>query len=227
MLSAVRTDAMLPASVLPIGLEQRFLALASAPAAVRAKLGCLRRQALGIPLDAIVAGAVGKLDQGRGQDLLLHALAAAPGVWGLVIGHGPKDRALRRLASRLGVSERVAWAGYVDQGLEDHYLVMDLLIFPAAGSDFAHRAIAEAAACGVPALAADLSGVRDLVEPGVTGDVFPPEDAAALAVLLRRWSVNPGLCQRAGAAAAARSITEWAPPRLAAAALDLYRQAIT
>ncbi|MFH1177105.1 MAG: glycosyltransferase [Acidobacteriota bacterium] len=226
MAPAARRTGGRPFAVLPIALEERFLAVATAPTSRRAGIRASRRAALGVPADAIVAGSVGKLDCGRSQDLLLHALAAAPGIWGLVIGHGPKDEALRRLARRLGVAERVAWTGYVDDGLEEHYLAMDLFVFPAAGSDWAHRALAEAAACGVPALAADLAGVRDLVEPGATGDIFPAEDAAALAVLLRRWSTDPALRERAGAAAAARAIREWTPARLAAAALDLYRQVL-
>ena len=98
-------------------------------------------------------------------------------------------------------------------------------VFPAAGSDHAHRALAEAAGCGVPALAADLPGVADLVDAGVTGDVYQAEDAAALAVLLRRWAADPALRRAAGSAAAARAGELWTSRRLAAAALELYASA--
>ena len=99
---------------------------------------------------------------------------------------------------------------------------MDIFVFPAAGSDHAHRAIAEAAGCGVPSLAADLPGVRDLVEPGVTGDLYPASDAAALAVLVAAWARDPAARRAAGAAAASRARDRWTGTTLAAAALDLY-----
>jgi glycosyltransferase involved in cell wall biosynthesis len=74
----------------------------------------------------------------------------------------------------------------------------------------------------VPTLAADLPGVRDLVEPGVTGDLYPASDAAALAVLLAGWARNAAHRRGAGEAAATRARTRWTPARLAEAALSLY-----
>ena len=210
-LPAVRSA---PAAVLPVALEPRF-----GPGGDRDGV----RGRLCIPGDAAVAGTIGKLDRGRGHDLFVHALAAAPGVWGIVIGKGPATDALRALAERLGVAGRLAFPGYLEAGLEDVYAAMDVFVFPAAGSDHAHRAIAEAAGCGVPALAADLPGVRDLVEPGVTGDVYPPPDAAALAVLLRSWAADAPRRRVAGAAAAARARASWTSVRLAEAALGLYK----
>lgn len=208
-----------PAAVMPPVVEARFRRPPGTP--VRAHSRRIARAALGIPDEAFVAGAVGKLDSGRGHDLLLRAVAAAPGVRALIVGHGPAEDALRALAGQLGLAGRVAFAGYVDAGLEDLYPAMDVFVFPAAGSDHGHRAIAEACGSGLPALAADLPGVRDLVEPGVTGDVYPPDDAAALGVLLRRWWGDATLRGRASAAVA-RAAAAWTPEALAAATLDLY-----
>jgi len=215
-LAALRTAA---ASVLPPVVEERFSRLAASGR--RAAAGDRVRAALGIPTHAVLAGTVGKLDRGRGHDLLLRAVAAAPPLWVMLVGHGPGEAALRKLASRLGIGDRTVLAGYVGDGLEEHLAAMDLFVYPAAGSDHGHRAIAEAAGCGVPALAADLPGVTDLVRPGVTGELYPPEDAAALGVLLRRWGADEAL-RTAAAAASLRSAAAWTPARLAAAALGLY-----
>ncbi|MDD5563715.1 MAG: glycosyltransferase family 4 protein [Thermoanaerobaculaceae bacterium] len=202
-----------PARVLPVALEDRFRPGAGRDAT---------RERLGVPPEAVVAGTIGKLDRGRGHDLFIHALAAAPAVWGMIIGKGPYLDALHALARRLGVAGRLVFPGYAEAGLEDLYAAMDIFVFPAAGSDHAHRAIAEAAGCGVPALAADLPGVRDLVEPGVTGDVYPASDAAALAVLIAAWAGSPAIRGAAGSAAAARARARWTPAALAEAALALY-----
>ena len=141
----------------------------------------------------------------------------------MIIGKGPYLDALHTLAVRLRVSDRLVFPGYVEVGLEELYAAMDIFVFPAAGSYDAYRAIAEAAGCGVPSLAADLPGVRDLVEPGVTGDIYPATDAAALAVLIAGdWARDPAKRRAAGAAAAARARDRWTPAALAGAALELY-----
>jgi glycosyltransferase involved in cell wall biosynthesis len=201
--------------LLPTALEPRFR-----PAADRAA-----RATLGIPGDALVAGAVGKLAPGRGQDLLLHALAGADGWRGLLVGAGEAEPALRRRARRLGISDRVTFAGYVEAGLESLYAAMDMFVFPAPGSDHGHRAIAEASGCGVPTLAAAVPGVLDLVEPGLTGDLYPRDDAAALAALLAAWGRDAERRWRAGRRAAERAAA-WTPAALAEAAASLYRRAL-
>ncbi len=207
-----------PARVLPVALEARF-----APGGDRAGV----RGRLGIPADAVVAGTIGKLARGRGHDLFIHAIAAVPGIRGLVIGKGPYLDALGRLAGKLRVADRVVFPGYVEDGLEHLYAAMDMFVFPEAGSDHAHRAIAEAAGCGVPSLGADLPGVRDLIEPGVTGEVWPAGDAAALAVLMRAWTHDPVRRGAASRAAAGRARSRWTPGSLAAAARELYASVLT
>ena len=208
-----------PWAVLPPAVEERFRAPATADEQARRRVAA--RAALAIPADAVVAGTVGKLERGRGHDLALRAVAATPGLWALIVGHGSAETGLRSLAARLGARDRCSFAGYVGDGLESCYAAMDLFVFPAAGSDHGHRALVEAAASGVPALAADLPGVRDLVRAGVTGDLYAAEDAAALAVLLRRWSADPGL--RVSAGAAARDLAgNWTHELLGAAAHSLY-----
>jgi glycosyltransferase involved in cell wall biosynthesis len=206
-----------PAGVLPVALEGRFQRGGSRQAG---------RDRLGIAADAFVAGCIGKLDRGRGHDLFIRAVSATSGVHGVIIGKGPFESALRKLAHALDIEKRLKFAGYVEDGLEDLYAAMDLFVFPAAGSDHAHRAIAEASACAVPTVAADLPGVRDLVEPGVTGELYPAGDAAALAVALASWARDPARCKAAGDIASSRAHALWTPKRLAEAALQLYGAAV-
>jgi glycosyltransferase involved in cell wall biosynthesis len=183
------------------------------------------RASLGVPAGAVAVGTLGKLDRRRGQDLLLHALAAAPGVWAVIVGDGGHRAALARLAERLGVADRVVFTGFVGDGLADVLGALDLFAFPGAGSDHGHRALVEAAACGVPTLAAELPGVDAVVRPGETGELFPSGDAAALAVLLRSWASDSPRRERA--AEAARAVAAgWTGERLVAATNTLYRAAI-
>jgi glycosyltransferase involved in cell wall biosynthesis len=202
-----------PVRLLPVALEARFLAGGNRSAG---------RRRLALSSDAFLVGTIGKLVRSRGHDTFVRALAAAPGLHGVIIGKGPFQPALRALAREVGVEGRLTFAGYAEEGLEDLYAAMDLFVFPAAGSDHAHRAIAEVSACGVPTIAADLPGVRDLVEPGITGAVYPGSDATALASALTDWAAHSQRLHATGRAAEARARTLWTPERLAAAALDLY-----
>lgn len=204
-----------PVRVLPLALEPRFR-----PLPERARI----RAELGIPEAAFVAGTVGKLDPTRGQDLLLLALAAVPEAWGVVVGKGPFLPKLQKLAKKLGIEGRVVFPGYHEEGLERLYNAMDVFVFPEAGSDWAHRAVAEAAACGVPALAVDVPGIRDLVVPGTTGELWPRGDAAALAVLLRRWQNDAELCRQGGEKARQRA-SRLTAQALSRELLRLYEEA--
>lgn len=200
---------------LPPAVERRFL---------RPGDGDGTRARLQVPREAVVAGTVGKLHRSRGQDLFLRALAAAPGVWGLIVGQGEHEEELRRLAASVGVAPRVRFTGYVEERLVDLYAAMDLFVFPAAGSDWGHRAVVEAQACGVPVLAADLAGVAELIEVGATGDVYPRHDAAALAVLLQEWA-RSDIRRVAGGRRAAARARPWTAANLASVALTLYGSA--
>ncbi len=208
-----RQAARIPWVVLPPAVEKRFR---------RAGDRTGTRARLGVPAAAVVAGTVGKLHRHRGQDLFLRALAAAPGVWGMIVGQGEGCEHLRALAETLGVAPRVCFPGYVEEGLAHLYAAMDLFVFPAAGSDWGHRAIVEAMACGVTVLAAEVEGAADLVRPGLTGDLYPAHDAAALAVLISAWAGDAARRAAAGREAAVQA-GAWTPARLAATALELYR----
>lgn len=214
LVGRLRSLAGVPSAVLPVALEAGFF-----KSLERERT----RARLGVPADAFLAGTIGKIDGTRGHEELVRALADAPDVWGVVIGKGPAVAPLQALARQLGVAPRLVWAGYVEEGREHIFAAMDLFVFPAAGSDWGHRAIVEASACGLPTLAAELPGVVDLVEPGVTGELYAPDDVAALGRLLASWSADRARSRGAGRVAAERARQRWTPPALAAAALGLYR----
>lgn len=189
-----RAAVALPLSALPVPVEDRFR-----PGADRD----LWRRRLEIPLSAPVVGMVGKVAPGRGFELLLETAArVVPEVHVLPVGHGEAAEGLQRRAERLGLAERLAWAGYQERELPELYATMDVVLFAAAGSDHGHRAISEAQGCGRPVVSAAVDGVRDLVEDGSTGIVVPAEPGA-MAAAVSRLLADPTVAGRLGAAAAA------------------------
>lgn len=192
----------LPVATFPVPLEERFRPVHD---------GRRWRDRLGIPREAPVAGMIGKVARGRGFDLFLQAATRLDEATHLIaIGHGEAQPELAALATRLGLGRRLHWTGYQERELPALYAAMDVVLFPAAGSDHGHRAVSEAQGCGRPVVAADLPGVRDLVEDGVTGRVAPAA-ADALGRAAAELLARPQTAAAMGAAAAAAAETRRFP----------------
>ncbi|NOZ78024.1 MAG: glycosyltransferase family 4 protein [Acidobacteria bacterium] len=182
-----------PAATFPVPLEERFQP---------GRDGNPWRRNFGIHDAAPVLGMIGKVAAGRGFDTLIQTAARlSHDLHVLIIGHGEARPRIEALATSLGLAGHVHWAGYRGRELPELYAAMDVVLFPAAGSDHGHRAISEAQGCGRPVVAAALPGVEDLIEDGVTGRIVPgsPTDlAAAVSEILS----NRILAERLGHAAA-------------------------
>lgn len=149
---------------------------------------------------------VGSVTPTKGQDLLVDALAAVadePFRCDLV---GPLTRdpahvaAVRAAITRHGLDGRVRLTGpLVGPPLAAAYSVADLLVLPSRVEAYG-MVVTEAAARGIPVLAADAGGVRDALDGA--GALVPPGDVPALAGALRDWFTDPDL--RAGMRARAR-----------------------
>lgn len=144
----------------------------------------------------------GRLEYQKAHDVLLRAYAAS-GIWRshalVILGKGSRLDALHRLASRLGVAEHVRFIGFA----ANPYAWMaraDLFVLPSRWEGFP-TAAAEAMACGTPLLLADCSfGPRDVIEPGVSGELVPVDDVDALATAMARLIADPEARARLAAA---------------------------
>ena len=88
------------------------------------------------------------------------------------------------------------------------------------------KSLLEAAACGRPMVAADVSGCREIVKDGVTGLLVPPSDAGGLADALERLARDPDLRRRLGAAARDLVEREFSEEAVVAQTLALYRSLV-
>lgn len=153
---------------------------------------------------------VGRLKRYKRVDLVIEAVArlAKLGVEAELVVAGKGDRAgsLRRLAERLGVAERVRFAGFVSEGEKIELLRrawVHVLTSPKEGWGIT---ILEAAACGTPSVASDSPGLREAVVDGETGLLVPHGDVDALTSTLARFIRNPDL--RADMGKQARAFAE-------------------
>ena len=132
--------------------------------------------------------AAGRLMLKKDYPTLLRAFAARPGRTLLIAGQGPLEAELKKLAEGVGVDAR--FLGQV----HDMPALMNAADAAASASviEGLPMALLEAASCGLPTVATDAAGVRDIVLDGATGYVTPPGDAAALAAAISRLEAISG-----------------------------------
>ncbi len=122
----------------------------------------------------------GELVPLKGVALAIQATALLPGWRLLIVGSGPDEARLRRIAARFAVEQRVRFAGQVprDQLLRLMREQADVLLFPSL-RDQAGWVVAEALACGLPVVCLDRGG-----PPLLGGRPVPPSSPARTAAAL-------------------------------------------
>ena len=181
--SALTPQAAARMAQLPPGVDEKTFHPESGGAEVRARLGLTDRP---------VVVCVSRLVRRKGQDTLIQAmpriLAKEPDAVLLIVGGGPYEKDLRRLAHETGVAGSVRFTGAVPWSeLPAHYGAGDVFAMPCrtrrGGLDVEGLGIVylEASATGLPVVAGDSGGAPDAVLDGETGWVVrggAPEEAA-------------------------------------------------
>jgi glycosyltransferase involved in cell wall biosynthesis len=159
---------------------------------------------------------VGSVVPRKGYDILVAALAKIPDLaWRLIIaGDRERSPATARLLDaeivRLGLAGRISFAGAVArQRLMQLYADADLFVLPSRFEGYG-MAYAEAIAHGVPVVGTQAGAIPGTVPAGA-GVLVPPDDADALAAVLRGLIESPAQRQSlaAGARAAALTLPTW------------------
>jgi len=196
------------------------------PAADAAEVRAGREQ-LGVDPGAPLIGVVARVQARRRFDLLFDALdrlrTRHPRVRLALIGRGTQiESVARRPAADRGLAEHVILAGQLEgEAYASSLRALDVLCFLVPGSDAGCRALQEAAASGVPAVASRRGALPELVADGETGllvDERPDALSAALDHLLS--AEEPRV--RMGEAARRRAEARFAPERLALELEQLY-----
>jgi glycosyltransferase involved in cell wall biosynthesis len=184
------------------------------------------RESLGLEPGQPVVGIVARAQRHRRFDLLMQAAAELlrrlPAVRLLVVGRGTHIReTAHKPAIRLGIADRVIFAGYRTTDYVDVLRSIDVFTFLVPGSDGGCRALLEAAACGIPAVTTARGALSELVLEGETGSIVP-ERAEPLAAAWYDLLVDGARRAAMGAAARGRAETHFAPERLSREILALY-----
>jgi D-inositol-3-phosphate glycosyltransferase len=170
------------------------------------------RHALGLHVEGPLLLFVGRIQPLKGLDLAIATLAELPTSASLVVVGGPSGSdgegevaRLHALADGLGVTDRVRWVPpQPHEALADWYRAADVCVVPSRTESFGLVAL-EAAACGTPVVAADVGGLRSLVDDGHTGFLVAERTPDAFAAPVARLLGDRELARTMGARAAARS----------------------
>jgi phosphatidylinositol alpha-1,6-mannosyltransferase len=163
---------------------------------------------------------VSRLVPRKGQDMLIRAMPAirqrVHGAALVLVGGGPYQSSLRRLAHSFGVAEHVVFTdGVPADELPAHHAMADVFAMPCrtrgAGLDVEGLGIVylEASATGVPVVAGRSGGAPETVRDGQTGLVVDGWDAGAIAASVSDLLADPGRAARMGAAGRRWVVANW------------------
>jgi len=188
------------------------------------------RAALGVSDAEILISAVGALEQRKGHRYLIEAigaLAAPPASIKLkcfIVGQGSVHKVLQGEIAVIRSLERIKLLGRVDD-VRELLWASDIFAMPSLKEGLGVAAL-EAMASGLPVIASDVGGLREVVEDGRSGFVVPPANAGAIVSAIVRLAESAELRSQMGAAARARVVENYSIEKMAARTLALYRECV-
>jgi len=208
-----------PIAVVPTGIDVKGFA---------AGKGMRFRKKYKIPADAFVVGHVGRLAPEKNLGYLTKAVAlflqGSPSSRFLVVGGGPSEDEMKEICAAHGVASQLVLAGkHTGRTLHDAYGAMDVFVF-ASFSETQGMVLAEAMAAGLPAVALDASGVREVVRNGGNGFLLPAKTPVkAFARHIARLQAEPGL-RKTFVRAARATANEFSQEHCARLAIKFYEK---
>jgi glycosyltransferase involved in cell wall biosynthesis len=161
------------------------------------------REELGLPAGAPVVGTVANFTVHKAHPDLLRAFEqvrrSVPDARLVLVGSGPEEGRVRRLARELGLDGTVLFTG-ARADVPRVAGVFDVFALSSIQEGLA-IAVLEAMALGIPCVATDVGGVPEVVVDGEDGIIVPPRDPSALADAIVSLLRDPALRKRMGSAA--------------------------
>lgn len=186
------------------------------------------RAELGLSAEAPLVISVGRLAQQKGYSVLIEAAAVVlshvPEAHFLIVGEGELKQTLQDQAAALGLAEAIHFLGRRSD--VDRLLGAADLFASSSLWEGLPTVLLEAMAAGLPIVATDVSGTRELIEDGVTGLRVAPGDAPALAAAIVRLLREPALGATLTEQAALR-VQAFSVDRVADEHLRIYQALLT
>jgi glycosyltransferase involved in cell wall biosynthesis len=195
------------------------------------------RAGIGNPEEGTVrVGLLATFARWKGHRTFLEAMALLPehlSVRGYVIGgalyqtEGSQHtlEELRLLAKELGVTDKVAFTGFVEDAAAA-IRALDIVVHASTAPEPFGLVIAESMACGRPVIVSQAGGVCELIVDGTDALSHPPGDAKILAERIERLVLDSNLRSRLGRAARKTAELRFDRRRLASEFIPIYRAVV-
>lgn len=166
----------------------------------RAEKRKIIRQRHGIPETAKLLLSVGEVNENKNHGVVIEALSKLDleDVYYIICGQGPMMDERKALAQKLGLGERVVFAGYRND-VPDYYQAADIFVFPSFREGLP-VSVMEAMASGLPVICSNIRGCTDLVEDGTNGFLINKDDVRSLSSVIGRLLEEKTLCSNFGEA---------------------------
>ena len=221
-----------PIDIVPTGLQLERFANAN---------GYRFRKSQNIPSKAFVVGHLGRLAEEKNLSFLATSVAEfitqrqaqnqlrkkhIPKTYFLVIGSGPAEELIETIFKRAGLSEQLLRAGDLPQGqVVDAYDAMDVFAF-SSKSETQGMVVSEAMACGIPVVALDAPGTRELVVDQRNGRLLQSQSSVDFTEALHWIAEQPALNRLSLSQAARKTALQLSIEQTAGQALHLYGRLI-
>ena len=184
------------------------------------------RAELGLARDAPLVGIVATLRSWKGHRYLLDALASLerPQVQLVIVGDGPQREALGTQVDRLGIGERVLFAGNRDD-VAPWMRAFDVFCLPSYANEGVPQSLMQAMACALPVITTPVGSIPEIVTDGINGVIVPAQDTAALARALAALLDDPARRAALGARALGDARERFGEERMVERMIDVFREA--
>jgi glycosyltransferase involved in cell wall biosynthesis len=195
----------------------------------RPELAEAARRSMGVADGKVLVGLVGRLVWEKGFAELFEAAERLrhtnPEVAIVVVGPGDPAKSNALSEEDVRAAEAIGNVSFLGErkDVEDLYPGMDLFVLPSYREGFPRSAM-EATACGVPVVATDIRGCRQVVDHGTTGLLVPVRDPSALAEALATLARDPARRRSMSEAAVTRAGAEFDDRRVIRITLDAYER---
>lgn len=188
------------------------------------------REELGLSPEDLVVGMVANFDRAaKGVDRFVEAIPpiveAVPRARFLLVGRGRNEAEVRKLAASLGIGDRLVFTGFRPD-VEVAYAAMDLSVLTSRTEGLSITLL-ESMDHRLAVVATDVGGNPEVVVPGETGVLVPPDDAAAFVHEVVALLESPETRRRMGEAGHCRVAAEFRIAHTAARYVALYKELLT
>ncbi len=169
------------------------------------------RQDLGLPVDRFLILTACRLVEKKGLDFLIHWFSGQQPQtrnWHLaIVGNGKRQRRLKQLVTKLGLSDRITFAGAVPhEKMPPWYWCSDLFVLPStvcrnpvtgiSDAETMGRVLCEANAAGTPVIASACGGIPSVITDGKNGLLFEENNPGSLSGCVTRMLADAPLRKR-------------------------------